>query len=546
MRGKAGPTDRQARESGVDGGPNIVVILADDMGYSDIGCFGSEIRTPHLDSMAADGVRFTQMYNCARCCPTRASLLTGLYPHQAGVGLMIGDSGVGPAYQGYLRAECVTIGEVLRERGYGTYYCGKWHASPGLPLRGEPIAEPGTVRNPNPLSRGFDRFYGTLAGCANYFNPHALMDQDRRVAAVDEGYYYTDAISARACGMLDEAAAGGKPFFLHVCYTAPHWPLHARAADIERYRGTYRRGWDCFRTARHEALKGAGILSDEWPISPRDPDSRDFADDSPDRREWEALRMAVYAAQVDSMDQGIGRILAKLAEHGLAQDTLVMFLSDNGGCAEFLREDGDGKSWPSLYRHTAPSGKRCVVGNIVGLEPGPGTTFMSYDLPWANVSNSPFRLYKHWVHEGGIATPFVVRWPSGARGGRLVHRPCHVIDIMATCLDAAGATYPRTYGGREIIPLEGESFMPLLAGKDTPRERPLFWEHHGNCAARDGEWKLVRRDRGEWELYNMGRDRTELTDLAQRATDQRDRLIGMYGEWARRCGVLDWPLKKTS
>jgi len=524
--------------------PNIVVILADDMGFSDIGCFGAEIRTPHLDALAKDGVRFTQFYNCARCCPTRASLLTGLHPHQAGVGHMIDDYGIGPAYQGYLREDCVTLGEVLRPHGYRTCYAGKWHASPGLPLLGEPLAEPGTARNPYPVSRGFDRFYGTLAGAGGYFWPHALMRQDRRIEPEGEGYYYTDAVSREAARMIDEAAAEAQPFLLHVCYTAPHWPLQAWPEDIERYRGTYRRGWDPVRTARHEQLKGLGILNPKWPISPRDAASRDFLADDPARREWEAMRMAVYAAQVESMDRGIGEILARLEAHGLADDTLVMFLSDNGGCAEFLKEDGRENGWPGRYRFSAPPGQACTVGNIVGLEPGPASTFMSYDLPWANASNAPFRLYKHWVHEGGIATPMVARWPRQARAGGIVHRPCHVVDIMATCVDIAGATYPQTYNGNDIQPMEGESLRPLLRGDEPPRARPLAWEHEGNGALRDGPWKLVRKHGGPWELYNLDDDRTELDDRAGREPARRDTMLRAYREWALRCGVRDWPLPR--
>ncbi len=524
--------------------PNLVVILADDMGFSDIGCFGAEIRTPHLDSIGRRGVRFTQMYNCARCCPTRASLLTGLYPHQAGVGLMIGDCGVGPAYQGYLRPDCLTIGEALRPRGYRTLYSGKWHVSPGLPIHGEPAIQPGEPGNPYPLSRGFDRFYGTLAGCGNFFNPHGLMEQDRRLAVEDPDYYYTEAIGEQAARMIGEATAAGQPFFLHACYTAPHWPLHARPEDIETYRDLYRQGWDAFRTARHESLKGLGLVDSTWPISPRDAESRDFFAQSAARRDWEALRMAVYAAQVDSLDRSIGVILAKLRDCGVEDNTLVLFLSDNGGCAEFLKEDGDGKSWPSHYQHTARPGETCTVGNREGLAPGPATTFMSYDLPWANLSNTPFRLYKHWVHEGGIATPCVLQWPAGIPAGGICHQPCHVVDIMATCLEAAGAGYPASRDGHALPPLEGESLLAAARGASHPRRQPLAWEHEGNAALRDGDWKLVRRHPGDWELYNLAEDRTELNNLAERERPRVDRLAGRYRDWAARCGVRDWPLPR--
>jgi arylsulfatase len=525
--------------------PNMVVILVDDMGFSDIGCFGSEIATPNLDAMASGGVTFTQMYNCARCCPTRASLLTGLYPHQAGVGHMVGNDGV-PEYQGYLRDDCVTIAEALKQAGYRAFYSGKWHCGGSYNILTPEAWAPGTEGYPYPLSRGFDRFYGTVAGCGNYFHPHTLMDQDRFIEPGREGYYYTDAISEQACRMIDEAADAARnssqpePFFLHMCYTAPHWPLHALEEDIARYEGSYRGGWDAVRTARHERLTASGLLEAKWPISPRDEQAPDWRSLDAARRDWEDQRMAVYAAQIDRMDQGIGRILATLRDRGLEDDTLVMFLSDNGGCAEFLNEDGDGRSWPTIYRHTARPGETCTVGNIPGLRPGPPTTYMSYDLPWSNASNTPFRLYKHWVHEGGVATPLVVRWPAGAAAGTRCDAPAHVIDIMATCLDAGGAAYPDARAGRAVTPLEGESFMPAVRGERWRRERPIFFEHEGNRAVRDGEWKLVSRHPGGWELYNMREDRTELADLAAKDTERTRRLAGMYDEWADARNVLPW------
>ena len=527
-----------------DSRPNIVLILADDMGFSDIGCFGAEIKTPNLDALAASGIRFTQMYNCARCCPTRASLLTGLYPHQAGVGHMVNDRGVGPAYQGYLRDDCLTFGEALRPAGYRTLYAGKWHVSSGLPINRnqEPAIPAGDPRNPTPLSRGFDHFYGTLAGCGNFFNPHALMDQDRRITADDPDYYYTDALTDAACDMVRDATADKVPFLLHVCYTAPHWPLHAKPADIARYQGVYDTGWDAVRTARYERLKDMGIIDPRWPVSPRDIGSRDFNADSSEMRHWEAQRMEVYAAQVDAMDQAIGRLLNTLRETGVEENTLVIFLSDNGGCAEFLCEDGEAHVWPGRYAKTARPGDTCRVGNIPGLTPGPSTTFMSYDLPWANASNTPFRRYKHWVHEGGIATPCVVSWPGHTPAGTLMHQPHHLIDLMPTFLDLAAATYPETRAGHTLPPLPGESMRAALHGKDTPREQPLCWEHEGNRAVRDGACKLLAIHGQPWELYHMDDDRTELRDLAAQEPERVHAMTAIYDTWATQCGVLPWPL----
>ncbi len=513
--------------------PNIILILADDMGFSDLGCYGSEIQTPNLDRLASKGVRFTQTYNCARCCPSRASLLTGLYPHQAGVGHMVHDLGI-PAYQGYLRNDCVTIAEALRGEGYRTLMSGKWHCG-GLYARNDPSDwRTGDPKRPIPPDRGFDEWYGTPAGGGSYFNPKPLMRNYTFIEPEGDDYYYTDAVSDEAVRMIEDAAKREGPFFLHVSYTAPHWPLHALEEDIAKYQVQYREGWDKVRTARHEELKGMGVLDPRWEISPRDQAAPPWTEIR--QRDWEDRRMAVYAAQIDRMDQGIGRIMAKLREQGTEQDTLVLVLSDNGGCAELLREDGSkAKEWP-----TTRDGRPMTFGNVPGLMPGGGATYQSYDLPWANASNTPFRLYKHWVHEGGIATPMIAHWPQVVAGGRISHDLIHVIDFMATCLDVAGVEYPHEYDGRQVQPLEGESFLPALRGEGWRRERPLLWEHEGNRAVRDGRWKLVSKYPGAWELYDMVRDRTELDDLTAKNGPQVIKMAGMYEEWAERCGVINW------
>jgi arylsulfatase len=529
-------TERQITERSGEQ-PNIVLIMVDDMGYSDIGCFGSEIGTPNLDRLAENGIRFTQMYNCARCCPTRASLLTGLYPHQAGIGHMVGNHGV-REYQGYLRDDCVTIAEALGAGGYQTYMSGKWHVGGSYDPLAPETWNPGAPGHPTPRQRGFDRYFGTLDGAGSYFHPHALLRDDKIIQPEDgEDYYYTDAISANAVGMIEEAAKDEGPFFLYVSYTAPHWPLHALPEDISKYEGEYRRGgWDAIRTARHEELKGMGILSPKWEITPRDEEAPPWPQVEP--KDWEDMRMAVYAAQIDRMDQGVGQIMETLRRLHLEENTLIMFLSDNGGCAEFLAEDG----WSQRYATQTPDGQPIQTGNIVGVTPGGPDTFMSYDLPWANASNSPFRLYKHWVHEGGIATPLIVHWPGVIKDSRIEHGVCHVIDLMATCLDAAQVPYPREHHDREIQPLEGESLVPAFQKPGWQREHTVFWEHEGNRAVRDGAWKLVRKFPNDWELYNMDKDRTELDDLCDREKNRAERLIKEYQAWAGRIGVLDWPL----
>lgn len=513
--------------------PNIVLIMVDDMGYSDIGCYGSEIETPNLDCLGERGVRFTQMYNSARCCPTRAALLTGLHPQQAGIGHMVSDLGA-PGYQGYLNDRCVTIAEVLRAAGYHTLMSGKWHVG-GRYLTTNPEAwHPGESGFPRPIDRGFEHWFGTLCGGGSYFNPHTLMRDDTFIKPEGDPFYYTDTIADNAVTMIERQASGPEPFFLYVSYTAPHWPLHALPEDIERYRGRYAQGWDTIRTQRHEKLKSMGILNPKWPISRRDEQAPPWAEVR--EKDWEDSRMAVYAAQIDRMDQSVGKIMNKLGEMDIEENTLVMFLSDNGGCAELLREDG---APGTAIRHTR-DGRPVRVGNSSDIAPGADDTFMSYDLPWANASNTPFRLYKHWVHEGGISTPFIARWPEVIRPGGIFHQPTHIIDVMATCLDAAGVPYPDDYEGRRILSYEGESVMPVFRGERWSREREICWEHEGNRAVRQNQWKLVSKHPGRWELYDMSEDRTELNDLANRYPDKVKELEAIYNVWAERCGVLPW------
>ena len=534
--------------------PNIILILADDMGYSDLGCYGSEIRTPNLDRLAASGLRFSQMYNSARCCPSRASLLTGLNPHQTGVGHMM--DALGPdSYQGYLNQNCATIADTLRAGGYATYMSGKWHVGGRYDLLDDSRWEElkGGIEYPIPTQRGFDRFYGIVAGSANYFFPRLLMEDDRFIELDPNGYYFTDAITDNAVKMLDENAAansaasanGGdeKPFFLHVTYTAPHWPLHAHEEDIARYEGKYRDGWDTLRTNRHEELKASGILSDRWEISPRNASAGDWQDER--NKDWEDLKMATYAAMIDRMDQGIGRILDKVREMGAEENTLVMFLSDNGGCAEFLAEDTQ-RPEPSQYASPNPDGTPIKMGNIVGRRPGPGDTFMSYDLPWANASNSPFRLFKRWTHEGGISTPFIVNWPERIKEPGIVYEPAHISDITATCIEAAGAQYPTELNGNAITPIEGISFLDAINTGAWKRNLPIYWEHEGSRAVRIDNWKLVAEIGGEWELYDMDEDRTELSNLVEANAPKADEMIALYDVWAERCGVHPWPLSPTA
>jgi len=483
--------------------PNIVLIMADDMGFSDLGCYGSEISTPTIDRLAYNGLRFTQFYNTARCCPTRAALLTGLYQHQAGIGHMVGDYGF-PSYRGFLNDRCVTIAEALGLAGYRTLMSGKWHV-------GE--------RRPHwPTDRGFDRYYGLISGASNYFkiesNRQMAID-DRPFIPEGDDFYTTDAFSDNAAKFIEKYGPEDKPFFLYVAYTAPHWPLHAWPEDIAKYRGKYLCGWDELRQRRHKRMIEMGIVDARWPMTPRDERVSAWADVDEKSRDVADSKMAVYAAQIDRMDQGIAKIVAQIERIGELDNTLIMFFIDNGGCAENINRSKRG----------APVGR--------------WDSFMSYGVHWANASNTPFRLYKHWVHEGGISTPLVVHWPAVIKKQRITRQAGHLIDIMATCLNVADADYPKTYKGREIIPFEGKSLLPVFRGKELP-QRPIFWEHEGNRAVRLGKWKLVSRYPGDWELYDIEADRTEMNNLAGKYPDRVKDMAAMYEQWADRCGVVPW------
>ncbi len=516
--------------------PNIVLILADDLGFSDLGCYGSEIATPNLDKLAAGGLRFTQFYTTPRCCPTRAALLTGVYPHQAGMGGMMEDRGL-PGYRGELSDRCLTIAEELRLAGYHTLMAGKWHLChihfDGKKQLNFESDTPFWDNKSNwPLQRGFEEYFGAIHGVTSYYDPFSLVRGNQPIRHEGTNFYYTDAISDAAVADLEKYAGGPKPFFLYVAYSAPHWPLQAPAEDIAKYRQRYLAGWDVIRTNRYRRQIELSLIDKSWPLSPRD--ERVPAWEQAPHKEWEANRMATYAAMVERMDRGIGRILAKLKEKDAEQNTLVLFFSDNGGCAEVVQPD-----WYDVPSRTR-DGRRVRVGNSdPTVLSGPDDVWQSYGVPWANVSDTPFRLYKHFVHEGGIATPFIAYWPAVIRqAGSVTRQLGHVTDLMATFVDVAGAQHPAAYQGRPMLPLEGESLLPVFQGKPRPDRSPIFWEHEGNRAVRSGKWKLVSRYPKGWELYDMEADRTELHDLAPDHPDRVKELAGLYDRWAQRCNVV--------
>lgn len=522
--------------------PNIVLILADDLGYSDIGCYGSEIETPSLDRLAAGGLRFSQFYNSPRCCPSRASLLTGVYSHQAGMGMMTSDHGRYPyaAYDGDLSQHCVTIAEALKKGGYSTAMSGKWHLTPI-----DNAASKERNQHNWPLQRGFDRFYGIIGGAASYYDPASLARGNEPIREEAPDFYFTDGIAKNAVTFLDEMKATGKPFFLYAAFTAPHWPLQAPEETVAKYRERYKQGWDRTRTERHDKQIRMGLLDAKWSMTPRD--ERVPAWPRASFKDWEAERMAVYAAQVDRLDQGVGHIVSKLESMGELGNTLILFLADNGGNYEEIGRMPPNAKRPIYMPDRAKSGQPVVPGNDPTIMPGPETTFQSYGGPWGNASNTPFRMYKHFAHEGGISTPLIAHWPNGIRGKNTITRQLgHEMDVMATCLEISGAGYPATSKAGDAPPaLEGRSLAPAFRGSEVPNRSILFWEHEGNCAVRDGKWKLVSAWPNTWELYDMEADRTELHNLADLLPKEVDRLASAYRFWSKRVGAQPWPMPQT-
>lgn len=495
--------------------PNVIVIMADDMGYSDIGSYGSEISTPHLDRLAEGGLRFRQFYNNAKCSPTRASLLTGLYPHEAGMGdLANGAPGEPGPYQGYLPESSVTIAEVLRAAGYRTYMAGKWHV--------------GDLPEHWPHSRGFDRYFGLISGATSFFEllpepgrTRQMVMEDRLWQPAGDGFYATDAYNDYAADRIREHQREypDRPFFLYVAHTAPHFPLHALPEDIARYEDRYKAGWDSVREERHRRMRQLGIIDDRHGLPPR-PSTVPAWHDAQNQDEWSRL-MAVYAAMIDRMDQGIGRILRALEETGARDNTLILFLSDNGGTAEQVA--GRGLNDPNV-----PIGAR--------------GSYVAYLEPWANVSNTPFRLYKNWVHEGGIITPLIANWPRRiSQRGDLTDEVGHVIDLMPTVLELAGVPYPVTVQDRSILPIEGRSLAPVFRGGIVERQTPLFWAYGGNWAIREGDWKLAcdRRHPGRVELFNLRDDPAEQRDLAADHPARVAQLKATWQQWAERVGARE-------
>ena len=550
--------------------PNILIILADDLGWSDLGCYGGEIRTPNLDSLAAGGLRFTQFYTSTRCCPSRASLLTGLYPHQAGIGLMTSDQaakypGAGdkgeafPGYRGALNANCVTIAQVLKPTGYRTAAAGKWHVGNSEP----------------PTKRGFDDFYGFVGGYGvDSWEPRMMkrLPEGRPQRSYQPGEFFaTDAITDHALDFLADMRKAGAPWLLYVGYQAPHFPVQSKREDMTGYPEIYARGWDKIREQRLTKQKKIGLLPESTALTPRSKithpvasrrlgswtdDGNNPAWDSlpADRRADLAQRMAVFAGMVTGMDRNIGRLIAVLRASGQLDNTLILFLSDNGACAEWEPFGFEMLPTPNpvpgtgINQGTQALPNKLYRGDELATM-GQAGSFPSYGSGWANACNTPWRLYKHYGHEGGIGTPLIAHWPAAVGkdkdNGRFVREPAHLIDLMATCVDITGAKYPAEWIGKKILPMEGVSLRPLLAASaGNPASLPprlLAWEHEGNRAIREGQWKLVSLATAPWELYDMESDRVEMNNLAASQPERVKDMSAKWEVWAKRTNVLPRP-----
>tara|TARA_R110000868_G_scaffold82268_3_gene232412 strand:+ start:10627 stop:12327 length:1701 start_codon:yes stop_codon:yes gene_type:complete len=514
--------------------PNIIIIMADDLGFSDLGCYGSEISTPNLDRLAANGVRLNSFYNTSRCCPTRASLLTGLYPHQAGLGRMTMDAKL-PGYRGSLQENTVTIAEVLKEEGYQTGMVGKWHVSETIDLGGEKQLNWLAHKESNgpfsdiksyPVSRGFDKYYGNIWGVVDYFDPFSLVNGTEEVKEVPKDYYHTTAIGDSAVAYVEQFSKNKNPFFLYVAHCAPHWPLQAPESAIEKYIKVYEKGWNAVRKERYANLLEKGILDEQTSKMTPFMFSDENWETNPDKK-WDIRAMAVHAAMIDIMDQTIGDLLNTLEKSGQMDNTLIMFMSDNGASSERPSQYGQGFDRAGSTRE----GRKVNFPVAKDSLPGSQTVVSGIGPLWAHTANTPFKYWKARVYEGGMTSPFIAYWPNQIKDeGAIRKYPAHVSDLMATCLEVSGGTYPKDYKGHEITPTPGKSMLPILKGTASKgTQETFFWEHFGSNAIRKGDWKLVKLDgKAPWELYDLSKDRTEQNNIA---SDYPEKVAELKKEW---------------
>ena len=494
-----------AVDESTDERPNVMIIMADDMGYSDLGCFGGEIQTPNLDALANNGLRFNEFYSENMCWVSRAAMLTGVYHRTSMV-------------DGAIHKRCRTLPEILRDNGYQTRMSGKWH------LAGKPYQV-------FPNDRGFEQFYGILGGAASFFAPAHLFRDRTNVeseAIQNPDYYITDAISDEASRMIREAKSD-QPLFLYVAYTAAHWPLHAKASDVEAYRGKYSIGWDALRESRLSRMKELGVVPQDRKLSPRNGNVPSW--ESEENKAWQQRRMEVYAAQVTAMDRGIGKIMDALRQSGRLRNTLVLFTVDNGGCHVEYTVDRKGDYLPQKTR----DGRPVRPGNVPSIMPGPEDTYQSYGYGWANASNTPYRMFKQFDHEGGIRTPMIASWPDGIQTpGAIVPSVAHLVDVLPTVLSVTGGELPENGTRERPIPLDGHSLAGAFAGQRAADHETLFFQHSKGRALRHRGWKLVSQKGKAWELYDLRVDPLELDDQANRRPKKLAEMIRLWTAESKR------------
>lgn len=508
--------------------PNIMIIMLDDMGYSDLGCYGGEIRTPNIDRLAAEGVRFTQMHNSARCCPTRASLLTGQHPQAAGI------NGMGVN----LSMNTATIAEVLKTNGYRTGMTGKWHLSTtkALPDKNEHLRwlahrsdhGPFSPLENYPCNRGFQEHWGTIWGVVNFFDPFSLVHNEEAIREVPDDFYMTDFVTEKSLDLIEEYGKDDQPFFLYVAHTAPHWPLHALPEDIEKYKDTYKVGWDVIREKRYEKMVEIGLIDRKTYPLPENSSGKRWEDCL--QKDYEAANMAVHAAMIDHVDQGVGKIIQKLKETGQYENTIIFVLSDNG--ASYERGYPPGFDRPGFTRDS-------VIIEYNSPHPGAETTWNYIGNAWASAANTPFRYWKKESYEGGSATPFIVHWAKGLKGkeNTINRGVAHVMDMLPTCLELSGSNYPAEVNGLKALSPAGKSILPLVMGKTNAIHDTLYWEHEGGRAIRIGDWKMSALPKGKWELFNLAADHTETSDLSEKFPEKLRQMDAAWNDWAKRLGI---------
>lgn len=516
--------------------PNIMIIMLDDMGYSDLGCYGGEIQTPNIDQLAATGVRFTQMHNCARCCPSRASLMTGIYPQKAGI------NGMGVN----LAMNAPTIAEILKENGYHTGMTGKWHLSTTKELDDKKehlrwLAHrsdhgPFSPLANYPSNRGFEEHWGVIWGVVNYFDPFSLVHNEEPIKEVPKDFYMTDFVTQKSLDLIDTYSKDNKPFFMYVAHTAPHWPLHALPQDIAKYKDTYKGGWEALRKSRYERMVEMGLIDPKTYPLPENSSGLSWADC--DNKDYEAACMSVHAAMIDHVDQGVGKIIEKLKEKGMYENTIIFVLSDNG--ASYERGYPPGFDRPAFTRDS-------TIIEYNSDHPDSQTTWNYIGRAWASASNTPFRFWKKESYEGGSATPFIVHWPKGLKGNEnTINRGlAHVIDILPTCLELAGAKSPDTIHGQKALMPDGKSILPMLAGKEKSTHDTLYWEHEGGRAIRTGDWKMSSLPNEKWQLFNISKDHTEMNDLASKYPEKVASLSESWEKWAHSLNIQQRTKKLT-